>query len=241
MKRIIALVLTLILAFSCTAFAEGELLASTMVVNASGAMLDNIDRAAAALNGKTIQAGVPFSFNQTVGPRTQQAGYAMAVNGNGYDKMGGGVSQVATTLHNALIKASGVTFSQKHTYGDLFCAGYAMSGAEAILTDYEHGYDLQFTSPNAYTISMWRSGNYVYCELKEPAPEPTAQPMKKMKVVNCQSYVNLRAEATAKSESIAQLTLGTEVEATGNVASGFIEVIYKEMKGFVAEDYLAEQ
>ena len=39
MKRIIALVLTLILALSCTAFAEGELLASTMVVNASGAML----------------------------------------------------------------------------------------------------------------------------------------------------------------------------------------------------------
>ena len=88
---------------------------------------------------------------------------------------------------------------------------------------------------------MWRSGNYVYCELKEPAPEPATEPLKKMKVVNCQSYVNLRAEATAKSESLAQLTLGTEVEATGNVASGFIEVIYKEMKGFVAEDYLAEQ
>lgn len=66
-------------------------------------------------------------------------------------------------------------------------------------------------------------------------------PMKKMKVVNCQSYVNLRAEATAKSESLAQLTLGTEVEATGNVSGGFIEVIYMGMKGFVAEDYLAEQ
>lgn len=241
MKRIIALTLTFILALSCAAFAEGELLASTMVVNASDAMLGNIDCAVAALNGRTIQPGVPFSFNQTVGPRTHQVGYEVAVNGNGYDKLGGGVSQVATTLHNALIKASGVTFSQKHTYGDLFCAGYAMSGAEAILTDYENGYDLEFTSPNAYAISMWRSGNYLYCELKEPAPEPTTEPLKKMKVVNCQSYVNLRAEATAKSESLAQLTLGTEVEATGNVSGGFVEVIYMGMQGFVAEDYLAEQ
>ena len=88
-------------------------------------------------------------------------------------------------------------------------------------------------------LHIWNHASY--CELKEPAPEPTEAPMKKMKVVNCQSYVNLRAEATAKFESLAQLTLGTEVEATGNVFGGFIEVIYMGMKGFVAKDYLAEQ
>lgn len=80
----------------------------------------------------------------------------------------------------------------------------------------------------------------MYCELKELALEPAAQPMKKMEVFNCQSYVNLRAEATANPKSFAQLTLGTEVEATGNAANGFIEVIYKEMKGFVANCYLKQ-
>ena len=60
-------------------------------------------------------------------------------------------------------------------------------------------------------------------------------------MTQCQSYVNLRAEATTKSESLAQLTLDTEVEATGNISGGFIEVIYMDMRGFVAEDYLAEQ
>ena len=142
----------LILALSCTAFAEGELLASTMVVNASGAMLDNIDRAAAALNGKTIQAGVPFSFNQIVGPRTQQAGYAMAVNGNGYDKMGGGVSQVATTLYNALIMAD-MHVIERHQHS--MTVSYVDPSIDAAI--FEDARDLRFENDTENPIYIYTS------------------------------------------------------------------------------------
>ena len=245
MKKIFVLILTVVLCLSSAAFAEAqtqsEILSSTMIANATGAMLDNIDRAIAALNGKTIMPGVLFSFNQTVGPRTAEAGYAVAVNGNGYEKMGGGVSQVATTLYNSLAKLNDVAFTEKHTYGDLFCAGYAVTGSEAILTDYANGYDLMFASPSAYTIQMQRSGNYVYCSIVPSAAEPTATTDPNavmMEVVNCQNYVNLRASASSKSESLAQLPLGAQVQATGKTEAGFIEVEYNGMKGFIGSNYL---
>ena len=246
MKKIFVLILTVVLCLSSVAFAEAqaqnEILSSTMISNATGAMLDNIDRAIAALNGKTIQPGILFSFNQTVGPRTAEAGYSVAANGNGYEKMGGGVSQVATTLYNSLAKLNDVAFTEKHTYGDLFCAGYAVTGSEAILTDYANGYDLMFASPSAYTIQMQRSGNYVYCGIvpSTDAATSTADPNAvMMEVVNCQNYVNLRASASSQSESLAQLPLGAKVQATGKTEAGFIEVIYEGKTGFVGESYLA--
>ena len=243
MKKLIALVISLIICLSCAALAETqqEALASTMITNASGAMLDNIDKAIAAINGKAIQPSVPFSFNQTVGPRTAEAGYGMAVNGNGFEKLGGGVSQVATTLYNALIQLPDIAFTERHTFGEDFCAGYAVTGSEAILTDYANNYDLAFASPSAYTIQMQRSGNFIYCGVVSgtPAAAAPADPnLKEMEVVNCQSFVNLRASASSQSESLAQLPLGTKVEAKGAPSAGFIEVIYNGMTGFIGEDYL---
>ena len=62
-----------------------------------------------------------------------------------------------------------------------------------------------------------------------------------MEVVNCQNYVNLRASASSQSESLAQLPLGTQVQATGKTEAGFIEVTYEGKTGFVGESYLAKR
>ncbi|MDP4158838.1 MAG: VanW family protein [Bacillota bacterium] len=69
----------------------------------------NIKLASKALDGTLIKPQEVFSFNQTVGPRTAESGYQMAIIIEG-DKfvpgLGGGVCQVSSTLFNAVQQAS---------------------------------------------------------------------------------------------------------------------------------------
>jgi putative cell wall-binding protein len=69
---------------------------------------DNIRLAAEALNGHTLSPGDLFSFNQSVGRRTAEAGYKEApiIMGEEFvPGVGGGVCQVSTTLYNAAVLA----------------------------------------------------------------------------------------------------------------------------------------
>ena len=64
----------------------------------------NITRAAELLDGYSIPAGGRFSLNDALGPRTLEGGFVEAPQiaaGRLEDAIGGGVSQVATTLFNA--------------------------------------------------------------------------------------------------------------------------------------------
>lgn len=68
----------------------------------------NVKLAAKALNNVLVDVGSEFSFNRTVGPRTEKNGYKTAkiiVNGEFVDGVGGGVCQVSTTLYNAVLLA----------------------------------------------------------------------------------------------------------------------------------------
>jgi vancomycin resistance protein YoaR len=64
----------------------------------------NIKRAAQLLDGRILRAGGTFSMNQTLGERTLARGFVPAPSiyaGRYVDSIGGGISQVATTLYNA--------------------------------------------------------------------------------------------------------------------------------------------
>lgn len=64
----------------------------------------NIKRGAAILNGQIIPAGGTFSLNEALGQRTTARGFVAApqINqGQLEDAVGGGVSQIATTMFNA--------------------------------------------------------------------------------------------------------------------------------------------
>lgn len=64
----------------------------------------NIQRAAAILDGTIIPAGGAFSLNDALGPRTRDRGFVLAPQiaaGRLEDAVGGGVSQVSTTMYNA--------------------------------------------------------------------------------------------------------------------------------------------
>ncbi|MFJ7069660.1 VanW family protein [Streptomyces sp. NPDC101115] len=68
----------------------------------------NIGRAVELINGSVVQPGEVWSFNRTVGERTEANGFVdgtMIMDGQYQKAPGGGVSAVATTVFNALFFA----------------------------------------------------------------------------------------------------------------------------------------
>ncbi len=68
----------------------------------------NISLATKSLNNTFVDVNGEFSFNATVGERTEKRGYkeAKIIKGGQFtDGVGGGVCQVSTTLYNAVLKA----------------------------------------------------------------------------------------------------------------------------------------
>lgn len=94
----------------------------------------NIHVAAAALNGAIVEPGQTFSLNQRLGPRTLAKGYVtapqIAANLDYEDSVGGGVSQLSTTLFNAVF--FGGYQDVTHTVHALYISRYPM-GREATL------------------------------------------------------------------------------------------------------------
>lgn len=68
----------------------------------------NIGRAARLINGSVVEPGATWSFNRTVGQRTEANGFGegiMILDGQFTKAAGGGVSTVATTMFNAMFFA----------------------------------------------------------------------------------------------------------------------------------------
>jgi len=84
------------------------------------ARVQNIHRIADLLDGVVVQPGAVFSVNAKVGPRTKANGFVPAptiVEGDMEDTIGGGVSQFATTLFNALFYGGyDIIERQPHSY-----------------------------------------------------------------------------------------------------------------------------
>lgn len=67
--------------------------------------VSNIHKIAGFVDGAIVPPGATFSLNNHVGPRTQEKGYVLApmiFDGEFKDEIGGGVSQFATTMFNAI-------------------------------------------------------------------------------------------------------------------------------------------
>jgi vancomycin resistance protein YoaR len=79
---------------------------------------NNIKVATRSLNKTFVDVFGEFSFNKTVGPRTESRGYKnskIIVGGQFVEGVGGGVCQVSTTLYNALI-LSGLNVTEFHPH-----------------------------------------------------------------------------------------------------------------------------
>jgi vancomycin resistance protein YoaR len=94
----------------------------------------NIRRAAALLDNRTIAPGDTFSLNHALGRRTRDRGFVaapMISDGRLVDSVGGGISQVATTLYNAAFFAGLELVA--HTPHSFYIPRYPM-GREATIS-----------------------------------------------------------------------------------------------------------
>ncbi len=126
---------------------------------------ENVRVAAMALDGKMIKPGEAFSFNEVVGPRSQEAGYKNAkiiLNNEFIDGLGGGVCQVSSTLYNALLRA-GIEVKERHNHS--LVVTYVPMGQDAAVV--YGAKDLKFTNnlPCAVIIKTVMTRNTVTFKL----------------------------------------------------------------------------
>jgi vancomycin resistance protein YoaR len=144
----------------------------------------NIRRAAQVINGSIVEPGETFSLNAATSPRTAANGYVEAgiiSEGVASRGVGGGVSQVATTLYNAAYFA-GMT-DVTHTPHSFYISRYP-PGREA--TVFEGAIDMQFRNdsptgvliqtawtPSSVTVRLYGTKHYDVTSSTGPRTNPT--------------------------------------------------------------------
>lgn len=117
----------------------------------------NLQLAVNAINEVVLLPGEIFSYNQTLGPRTVEAGYKNAsiyYAGSVVDGIGGGICQISTTLYNAALM-SGLNIVERQNHQ--FTTSYAAAGRDA--TVYYGVTDFQFENTRDYPIKIVASLN----------------------------------------------------------------------------------
>lgn len=117
----------------------------------------NLKIAAKAVDGTIVQPNQVFSFNDTVGPRTEKKGYKQAsvlIGEEHTTGIGGGVCQVSTTIFNAAEKA-GLEIVERHKHQ--VEVAYAKNGTDATVN---YGtMDMKFKNTRPYSIMIRASVN----------------------------------------------------------------------------------
>lgn len=112
--------------------------------------VNNVWLASTKINDYILMPGETFSFNETVGPRTKERGFAEAgvIRNRQHDvDVGGGVCQVATTLYNAARK-SGMTIVERHMHS--LPVHYVEKGRDAAVVYGEK--DLRFKNDTNHAV-----------------------------------------------------------------------------------------
>lgn len=124
----------------------------TPILDTGANRVNNIELSINAVNKKILQPNEEFSFNNTVGPRTEEKGYEQAPIIVGTHKemaTGGGVCQLSTTLFNAA-EAAGLQIVERHTHSKPI--GYVPEGDDATIS---YGTkDLKFINNRQFPIML---------------------------------------------------------------------------------------
>lgn len=117
----------------------------------------NIYLSAKKINGTVVMPGETFSYNQTVGKRTIDAGFKEAgayANGKVVQEVGGGICQVSSTLYNACLFAN---LEIVLRYNHLFECSYVDAGRDATVS--WGGPDFKFKNSRKYPVKIAASGS----------------------------------------------------------------------------------
>ncbi len=112
----------------------------------------NLKLASNKINGKVVMPQEEFSFNRTVGRRTEAAGYRNAAifsDGQVTDGLGGGICQITSTLYNSVIFANlDITARRNH----MFVPSYVKGGEDATVV--YGSTDFKFRNSRSYPIKI---------------------------------------------------------------------------------------
>ena len=155
----------------------------------------NIALAVKKLNGTMVEPNGEFSFNKTVGERTEKRGYKMAkiiVGGKFLDGVGGGVCQVSTTLYNAVL-LSGLSILEYHPHS--LPVSYVAPSFDAMVNS--SWADLKFlnNTKNPLIIKAFADGERVKIEIYgEKMQESYSRESKISEIITAPDYVIVKDE-----------------------------------------------
>lgn len=150
---------------------------TTSFKSSSSNRVNNISLAAKKIDGVILNPGDEFSYNETVGQRTESAGFKKAgayANGKVVQELGGGICQVSSTLYCAALYANLKITDRTCHY---FPVDYLPSGLDATVSwktpDFKFKNDRDYpiklvakcdTSQKTLTVEIWGTntdGSYV--------------------------------------------------------------------------------
>ncbi len=121
----------------------------------SDARNQNLALSCAKINGLVIKAGESFDFNEVLGPRTLERGFASApaYTGSTNNVVGGGISQTASALYYCALRA-GLQIDE-HNY-HRYAMTYTPMGTDAFISNTEN---LVFTNTTSAPIRIVAEAN----------------------------------------------------------------------------------
>lgn len=126
---------------------------STEILNKDEDRVHNIKVAAEEINHTVLEPDDIFSFNDTLGRRTEAKGYEEAPiligNGKKGEGTGGGVCQISTTLYNAALKAD-LKIVERHQHSK--AVPYVEEGKDATVV--YGSKDLRFKNTLDYPVEI---------------------------------------------------------------------------------------
>lgn len=108
---------------------------ATYYPNSVDNRISNLNKAADAINGIILYPGDVFSYNETLGQRTLEAGFLPAgayENGEVIEEVGGGICQVSSTLYSAMLYGYKLTTVER--YPHYFPVDYLEKGYDATVS-----------------------------------------------------------------------------------------------------------
>jgi len=142
---------------------------TTYYPNSIDNRISNLNKAADKINGIILYPGDVFSYNETLGQRTAEAGFLPAgayENGEVVEEVGGGICQVSSTLYAAMLYGYKLTTVER--YPHYFPVDYLEKGYDATVSwptpDFKFRNDRDFpvkivayydNTARAVTVEIW--------------------------------------------------------------------------------------
>lgn len=127
---------------------------STKILTNDSNRYNNIKIVSDRLNGKTLESGQTFSFNETCGPYGKSDGFLEATillsDGSEEKGYGGGVCQLSSTLYNAVLEAN-LEIVEHHHHST--AVAYVPKDKDATVS-LQSNLDFKFKNNQSYPIKL---------------------------------------------------------------------------------------